>query len=49
MRKFEYDPNKSAANQEKYGIDFEAAQALWEDQRLLTVKAKTTDEERYVR
>lgn len=28
---FEYDPNKSAANKVKHGIDFEEAQALWDD------------------
>lgn len=27
--RFEYDPNKSAANLEKHGIDFEKAQELW--------------------
>lgn len=26
---FEFDPDKSAANLEKHGIDFVAAQALW--------------------
>ena len=29
--KFEYDERKSAANLEKHGIDFEEAQALWND------------------
>ena len=29
--KFEYDPDKSAANREKHGIDFDEAQALWND------------------
>lgn len=28
---FEYDPNKSAANLEKHGIDFEQAQELWKN------------------
>ena len=28
---FEYDPNKSAASKVKHGIDFEGAQALWDD------------------
>jgi uncharacterized DUF497 family protein len=28
---FEYDPEKSAINEAKHGIDFEAAQALWSD------------------
>ena len=27
---FEYDPDKSALNDAKHGIDFLAAQALWE-------------------
>jgi len=30
---FEYDPDKSAANLAKHGIDFEQAQALWDDDR----------------
>jgi len=28
---FEYDPNKSASNKEKHGIDFEEAQDIWKD------------------
>lgn len=28
---FECDPNKSSANMDKHGIDFEYAQALWND------------------
>ncbi len=28
---FEFDPAKSVANAAKHGIDFEAAQAIWED------------------
>jgi len=28
---FEYDPNKSASNKEKHGIDFEEAQEIWKD------------------
>ncbi len=28
---FEYDPAKSAVNAAKHGIDFEAAQAIWDD------------------
>jgi uncharacterized DUF497 family protein len=26
---FEYDSEKSAENKRKFGVDFEAAQALW--------------------
>ena len=33
--KFEYDQAKSAANKLKHGLDFEEAQALWNDERLL--------------
>ena len=29
---FEYDHNKSRKNKEKHGIDFETAQAIWQDQ-----------------
>ncbi|MDX0428030.1 BrnT family toxin [Sinorhizobium medicae] len=43
---FEFDPAKSATNLEKHGIDFDAAQALWLDDRLLEVPAKTEDEPR---
>ncbi len=45
---FEYDPAKSAANLEKHGIDFEAAQALWADELLLEIPARTTDEPRFL-
>lgn len=44
--KFEYDPEKSAANLAKHGIDFETAQSLWLDPDLLEIKAKTVDEPR---
>ena len=29
---FEYDPNKSASNLRKHGIDFDCAQRLWDAQ-----------------
>jgi len=45
---FEYDPDKSAANKAKHGIDFEEAQALWSDEMLLEVPAKTVDEPRFL-
>jgi uncharacterized DUF497 family protein len=45
---FEYDPNKSKANREKHGIDFEEAQALWTDLDYLEIPAKTLDEPRYL-
>ncbi len=45
---FEFDPLKSAGNLAKHGIDFDTAQALWRDDRLLEVQAKTTDESRWL-
>ena len=32
---FEFDPEKSAGNKAKHGIDFEEAQALWKDLRMV--------------
>jgi uncharacterized DUF497 family protein len=43
---FEFDPDKSAANFAKHGIDFEAAQALWLDERRITLPSDHTGEER---
>lgn len=45
---FEFDQAKSAKNQEKHGIDFVAAQALWLDDRMLEVPAKVEDEPRFL-
>ena len=45
---FEYDPKKSQSNDEKHGIDFEEAQALWTDVDRLEIPAKTLDEPRYL-
>ena len=45
---FEYDPDKSAYNKRKHGIDFKEAQQLWADARLLEVPARTTDEPRWL-
>ena len=43
---FEFDPHKSLANHKKHGIDFIEAQALWDDEYLLEVPARTEDEPR---
>ena len=43
---FEFDPEKSAANLAKHGIDFEAAQALWRDDFRLVVDTQYVAEER---
>ena len=45
---FEYDPDKSAENQRKHGVDFEAAQRLWADAGLVEIPARTTDEPRWL-
>ena len=48
MDEFEYDEQKSRSNLDKHGIDFEAAQALWNDPDLLELRARSEDEERYL-
>lgn len=45
---FEYDPEKSAENKRKHGIDFEEAQELWSDPGLLEIPARVSDEPRWV-
>jgi uncharacterized protein len=45
---FEFDPQKSLSNLEKHGMDFDQAQALWQDDDLLEIPAKTTDESRWL-
>ena len=44
---FEYDPNKSAASKVKHGVDFEEAQALWDDIDAVQVPLRYEDESRY--
>jgi uncharacterized DUF497 family protein len=45
---FEFDPEKSAGNKTKHGIDFEEAQALWKDPRMVEIPARVTDEPRWL-
>jgi len=45
---FEFDPDKSAANLHKHGIDFIAAQMLWDDPDYIEIPAVTSDELRYL-
>lgn len=45
---FEYDPEKSAENKRKHGVDFEEARALWTDPALLEIPARVSDEPRWV-
>ena len=48
MNTFEFDGEKSQANLHKHGIDLHDAQALWQDQDLLEIQAKSDDEPRYL-
>jgi uncharacterized DUF497 family protein len=43
--RFEYDPQKSATNKQKHGIDFVEAMLLWDDWDLLEIPAKTVEDE----
>jgi uncharacterized DUF497 family protein len=43
---FEFDPDKSASNLTKHGIDFVEAQQLWEDLRRIETSARSSDEPR---
>ena len=45
---FEFDKRKSGSNKRKHGIDFIAAQELWDDPDLLEIPAITKDEPRYL-
>ena len=45
---FEFDERKSQANKAKHGIDFVEAQALWLDEDLLQITARSGDEPRFV-
>lgn len=45
---FEFDPDKSAANLAKHGIDFEAAQALWDDTNKISGLTAYEDEDRWL-
>jgi len=44
---YEYDPNKSAANKEKHGIDFEEAKVLWDDPWAYEIAARSDAEPRF--
>jgi len=45
---FEFDPEKSAKNRVKHGIDFLQAQELWEDPYRIEVPARTVGEPRWL-
>lgn len=44
MTVFEYDPEKSKTNFDKHGIDFEYAQAIWNDPGALEIPAISVQE-----
>jgi uncharacterized DUF497 family protein len=45
---FEFDPNKSAANKDKHGIDFNEAQALWDDDKRIEEDTQFVGELRHL-
>ncbi len=45
---FEFDPAKSASNKQKHGLDFNEAQALWNDLYLLEIPVTSEGEPRFV-
>jgi len=45
---FEFDSKKSAVNKAKHGIDFQAAQALWDYPDYIEIPARTVDEARFL-
>jgi|WetSurSiteA1Bulk_404760.scaffolds.fasta_scaffold191921_2 uncharacterized protein len=44
---FEWDAQKSRANREKHGIDFEAAKTLWLDERRIEIEVTFPVERRW--
>ena len=47
MPRFEFDPIKSEKNRLKHGIDFVAAQEIWEDDKRNETPARSKSEERF--
>ena len=45
---FERDPEKSAANLAKHGIDFASARAIWEDGEAVEVRSDRPPETRFM-
>jgi uncharacterized protein len=45
---FEFDTAKSASNKIKHGIDFNEAQRLWADDKLLVAGARFGREQRWI-
>ena len=45
---FEFDERRSRSNKAKHGIDFRAAQVLWDDLDLIEIPARISDEPRFL-
>jgi len=45
---FEFAPRKSESNKKKHGIDFNEAQALWDDPEMIEIPVRTSDESRFL-
>jgi uncharacterized DUF497 family protein len=45
---FEFDPEKSIGNHEKHGLNFQRAQAMWDDSDFIEIPIKTADEQRFM-
>ena len=45
--RFDWDGQKSLANREKHGIDFETAKSLWLDERRVEIEMAFPDEKRW--
>jgi hypothetical protein len=45
---FEFNAKKSNSNKIKHGIDFNEAQALWDDPDLIEIPVRTSDEPRFL-
>ena len=45
---FEWDPEKSIANKEKHGIDFDTAKILWSDDNRVEIHVSYPTEDRWI-
>lgn len=45
---FEFDKSKSRSNKAEHGVDLVEAQALWLDDMLIEIPARTDDEQRFL-
>ncbi len=48
MTEFEFDPEKSKANQLKHGLNFILAQQLWDDPWRVVIPTRCTGEKRWL-